>query len=143
MKKMDGQRINQNIFYSILSVAIIMGLSFVYELGKPDCVHAQSCLTVLPRFVYGSSSGTSGGGCSTPGTSASVNAPGTGVPYVVLTGWDLQYTSNDHKVDRLEVFLGRPSTGNPVIFSILACLNDRNDDDNFRWRVDYLVVRWP
>ena len=114
---------------------------FIFDARRPDRVEAQSCISVIPQIIYGYVDGVDSGGCVS--RSVSVAAAGVGMPWVGLTGWRLRYTNDDHEVDHVEAGIrGLTATSSRVNFTIEGCLNDQNNDDDFRYYLGYVVVRW-
>jgi hypothetical protein len=83
-----------------------------------------------------------GGGCFSQSFSRGI---GTGYvsANVQLSGWDLNYKSSDHHIDRVKVRISgvsyNSSTGN-VSFTVSGCYDDKNDDDDYYWEVWYTIL---
>ena len=127
--------------FSILLIVIVLGMVVFYDLKKPDCANAQSCVTITPLIHYNTKT-FSGSGCSSI-NSGNIFLPGTGEPYVAMTGWRVDYNvGNDHEYKELQVRLRNiVYDDNNVSFNIEGCLFG---DNNWNWNLTagYVVARW-
>ena len=82
------------------------------------------------------------GGCATRTFNLGIGTGLTGV-HVVLAGYELVFNSEDHHVRRSKVQITsvnyNSSTGN-VAFTVNACFEDQNSDDDFQWQVYATIV---
>ena len=134
---------NKRLIFLVMTFLITL-IYFIQDSDKIKSVLAQSCVSIIPIFVYGStplSYSGSGTGCVSRGVTA--GGPGTGA-YVALTGWNLEYTtSDDHDIESIKAYItGVSETTANIIFTVTACLSENDNDDSFRASVDWVAVRW-
>jgi hypothetical protein len=62
---------------------------------------------------------------------------------VQLAGWDLDFTNQDHHVDRIQVRIRNVSynsSSGEVRFNVTGYYRDKNGDDDYHWEVWYTIL---
>jgi len=138
----------RSVFYILLSLFMIFGLSIVYDAKNPSCSQAQGCISISPRVIYGTTGSQRDQGCSNNGNTVliSVSYPGTqgvGFPLVALMGWQTD-VDNDEDLREFDMRIIDPTvySGNRVNFAIKGCYKDTDGDDWYNWQVWYVIVIW-
>lgn len=69
--------------------------------------------------------------------------PGFDCINVQLSGWDLNFSSKDHHIDRVRVQItnvGYDAVSGNVSFTASGHYRDKNGDDDFQWEVWYTIL---
>lgn len=69
--------------------------------------------------------------------------PGFDCVNVQLAGWDLNFTSKDHHIDRVKVRINDvdyDETSGNVAFTVSGFYRDKNGDDDFQWEVWFTIL---
>ena len=126
----------------LMALLALLGLLLTAgSVAQANPIEQTTALT-RARIVSGSASGSDFGDTFSKVQSVGIG-PGYRAVNVQLSGWSLQYASEDHHIRTAAVRISNvqynASTGN-VTFTISGTYRDKNGDDDFNWAVYYTIL---